>query len=245
MIAILSEIFFWEPLNVGLQGLYLPNLALVLVLWALEFHRDDLISANRCSKAEQRRETETDTIWWRFVRKFRLTPRKEASHCNAYAEVIGGRRVQPRPCSHKKVPVSVLGDKFKLFVDFEFLTQKGTVFAENFVRVKISYSSVRGLPYAIDFRTSRAVSQTLVNAFGFGMLQNSVLSAKSMTNTKLNCARKCLWSQSTWGISDQFTARNCTEDKVLAFENFQDSSSNDELWCTNLSSLTPELQTQS
>ena len=37
-----------------------------------------------------------------------------------------------------------------------------TVIAEIFVRVKISYSSVRELSYAINFRTARAVSQTLL-----------------------------------------------------------------------------------
>ena len=37
-----------------------------------------------------------------------------------------------------------------------------TVIAEIFVRVKISYSGVRELSYAINFCTSRAVSHTLV-----------------------------------------------------------------------------------
>ena len=36
-----------------------------------------------------------------------------------------------------------------------------TVIAEIFVRVKISYSSLRGLSYAINFRTARAASHTL------------------------------------------------------------------------------------
>ena len=42
-----------------------------------------------------------------------------------------------------------------------------TVIAEIFVRVKISYSSVRELSYAVDFRTARTVSHTLLYVHGF------------------------------------------------------------------------------
>ena len=56
-----------------------------------------------------------------------------------------------------------------------------TVIAEIFVRVKISFSiaSVRELSYAINFRTSRAVSHTPVYAQSFRMLLIFVLTAKS------------------------------------------------------------------
>ena len=67
-----------------------------------------------------------------------------------------------------------------------------TVIAEIFVRVKISYSGVRGLSYAINFRTARAVSHTLLYVHGFRMLLNFVLSAESTKSTKLNRVRKFL-----------------------------------------------------
>ena len=47
-----------------------------------------------------------------------------------------------------------------------------TVIAEIFVRVKISYSSARELSYAINFRTARAMSHTLVCVHSFRMLLN-------------------------------------------------------------------------
>ena len=50
--------------------------------------------------------------------------------------------------------------------------------AEIFVRVKISYSSVRELSYAINLRTLRAVSHTLVYVQDFRLLLIFVLSAK-------------------------------------------------------------------
>ena len=61
-----------------------------------------------------------------------------------------------------------------------------TVITEIFVRVKISYSGVRELSYAINFRTARAVSHTLVYVHAFRVQLNFVLSAKS---TKLNRVR--------------------------------------------------------
>ena len=64
---------------------------------------------------------------------------------------------------------------------------QGTVIAEIFVRVKISYSSVRELSYAINFRTVRTVSNTLLYVHGFRMLLNFVLSAES---TKLKSRTK-------------------------------------------------------
>ena len=60
-----------------------------------------------------------------------------------------------------------------------FTTIRDTVIAEIFVRVKISYSSARELSYAINFRTARAMSHTLVCVHSFRMLLNFVLSAKS------------------------------------------------------------------
>ena len=65
-----------------------------------------------------------------------------------------------------------------------------TVIAEIFVRVKISYSSVCQLSYARNFRTATVVSDTLVYVYGFRMLLNFVLSAKSTKYTKLNRVRK-------------------------------------------------------
>ena len=55
-----------------------------------------------------------------------------------------------------------------------------TVITEIFVRQKLSYSGVRELSYAINFRSARAVSHTFVYMHGFRMLLNFVLSAKSM-----------------------------------------------------------------
>ena len=63
---------------------------------------------------------------------------------------------------------------------------ENTVIAEIFVRVKISYSSACRLPCARNFRTATVVSDTLVYVYGFRMLLNFVLSAKSTKYTKLN-----------------------------------------------------------
>ena len=68
--------------------------------------------------------------------------------------------------------------------------QSYTVIAEIFVRVKISYSSVCQLSYVRNFRTATVVSDTLVYVYGFRMLLNFVLSAKSTKYTKLNRVRK-------------------------------------------------------
>ena len=65
-----------------------------------------------------------------------------------------------------------------------------TVIAEIFVRVKISYSSVCQLSYARNFRTATVVSDTHAYVYGFRMLLNFVLSAKSTKYTKLNRVRK-------------------------------------------------------
>ena len=65
-----------------------------------------------------------------------------------------------------------------------------TVIAEIFVREKISYSGVCRLSYAGNFRTATVVSDTLVYVYGFRMLLNFVLSAKSTKYTKLNRVRK-------------------------------------------------------
>ena len=62
----------------------------------------------------------------------------------------------------------------------------GTVIAEIFVRVKVSYSSVGRLSYARNFRTAMVVSDALVYVYGFRILLNFVLSAKSTKYTKLN-----------------------------------------------------------
>ena len=77
-----------------------------------------------------------------------------------------------------------------------------TGIAEIFVRVKISYSSVCQLSYARNFRTATVVSDTHAYVYGFRMLLNFVLSAKSTKYTKLNRVRKfvrlqyVLWPQS-------------------------------------------------
>ena len=65
--------------------------------------------------------------------------------------------------------------------------RQGTVIAEIFVRVKISYSSIRELSYAINFRTARTVSNTTLYVHGFRMLPNFVLSAE---NTKFKSRTK-------------------------------------------------------
>ena len=67
-----------------------------------------------------------------------------------------------------------------------------TGIAEISVRVKISYSSVHKLSYAVNFRTARAVSNTLVNMHGFRMLLIFIFSAKSTKYTKLNRVQKFL-----------------------------------------------------
>ena len=67
-----------------------------------------------------------------------------------------------------------------------------TVIAEIFVCVKILYSSVCRLSYARIFRTATVVSDTLVYVYGFRMLLNFVLSAKSTKYTKLNRVQKCV-----------------------------------------------------
>ena len=61
-----------------------------------------------------------------------------------------------------------------------------TVIAEIFVRVKISYSSVCQISYARNFRTATVMSDTHAYVYGFRMLLNFVLSAKSTKYTKLN-----------------------------------------------------------
>ena len=67
-----------------------------------------------------------------------------------------------------------------------FVITSSTEFAEIFVRVKISYSSVRELSYAIQFRTARVMSNALVYMYGFRMRLNFVLSAQSTKFMKLN-----------------------------------------------------------
>ena len=67
-----------------------------------------------------------------------------------------------------------------------------TVIAEIFVCVKISYSGVRELSYAINFRTARMVSHTLLYVYGFRMLLNFILPAEDTKSTKLNRVRKFL-----------------------------------------------------
>ena len=47
------------------------------------------------------------------------------------------------------------------------VVQVHTVIAEIFIRVKILYSSVRELSYAINIRTARTVSHTLLYVHGF------------------------------------------------------------------------------
>ena len=61
------------------------------------------------------------------------------------------------------------------------MLSSNTVVTEVFVRAKISYSRLLELSYAINFRTTRAVSHTgtLVCVHRFSVLLNFVLSAKS------------------------------------------------------------------
>ena len=80
--------------------------------------------------------------------------------------------------------------------------QIGTGIAEIFVRVKFCTLALA------DFRTrkifilqGRCHMRTLVNVYGFRMLQNFVRSAKSMENTKINCVRKFLQLQCAEPIS--------------------------------------------
>ena len=68
--------------------------------------------------------------------------------------------------------------------------KNNSVIAEIFIRVKISYSSVCQLSYARNFRTATLVSDTHAYVYGFRMLLNFVLSAKSTKYTKLNRVRK-------------------------------------------------------
>ena len=56
------------------------------------------------------------------------------------------------------------------------------------------------LSYAINFRTVRAVSHTLVYMHSFRMLLNLVLLAKSTKNTQLNRVRKVLQLQNAIGL---------------------------------------------
>ena len=65
-----------------------------------------------------------------------------------------------------------------------------TVIAENFVRVKISYSSICRLSYAINFRTATVVSDTLVYMYGFCLPLNFVLSANCTEYTKFKSRTK-------------------------------------------------------
>ena len=87
------------------------------------------------------------------------------------------------------LPFSVLSFDIKLSPCIVKVCEKSTtVIAEIFVRVKIPYSGVRDLSYAINFRTAGTVSHTLLCVHGFRMLLNFVLSAESTKSTKLNCA---------------------------------------------------------
>ena len=65
-----------------------------------------------------------------------------------------------------------------------------TVIAEIFVRVKISHSSVREFLYAINFRTLKPVSHTLVYVQGFRMLLILVLSAKKYEISEIKSRTK-------------------------------------------------------
>ena len=65
-----------------------------------------------------------------------------------------------------------------------------TVITKIFIRVKISCSSVGQLSYTINFCTATVVSDSLVYVYGFRMLLNFILSAKSTKSTNLNCVRK-------------------------------------------------------
>ena len=80
--------------------------------------------------------------------------------------------------------------KIQKFSAYEMFWIYSTEIAEIFVRVKISYSSVRELSYAINYRTAMMVSHTLLYVHGFRMLLNFVLSAESTKSTKLNRVRK-------------------------------------------------------
>ena len=60
----------------------------------------------------------------------------------------------------------------------------------NFHTRKNSYSSICQLSYARNFLIATVVSDTLVYVYGFRMLLNFVLSAKSTKYTKLNRVRK-------------------------------------------------------
>ena len=87
------------------------------------------------------------------------------------------------------------GSRSRVFLKVRTLTWCATctditVIAEIFVRVKVSYSSVCRLSYARNFRTATMVSDTLVYVYGFRMVLNFVLSAKSTKYTKLNRVRK-------------------------------------------------------
>ena len=84
------------------------------------------------------------------------------------------------------------GYRLTMVLNTETSWSPTTVIAEIFVRVKISYSSVREFSYAINFRTLKAVSHTPVYVQGFRMLLIFVLSAKSTKYTKLNRVLKFL-----------------------------------------------------
>ena len=95
-----------------------------------------------------------------------------------------------------------------------------TVIAEIFVRVKISYSSVCQLSYARNFRTATVVSDILVYVYGFRMLLNFVLPAKSTKYTKLNRVRNFVrleYSKLTGGCSllGRLVGRNCRPPRLV------------------------------
>ena len=67
-----------------------------------------------------------------------------------------------------------------------------SVIAEIFVRVEISYSSVRELSYAVNSYTARTVSLTVLYVHCVCMLLNFVLSAESVKSTNLNLVQNFL-----------------------------------------------------
>ena len=84
--------------------------------------------------------------------------------------------------------------------------ERHTVIAEIFVWVKVSYTSVLELLYAINFRRARTVSHTLVCVHAFRVLLNFMLSAKRASKTKLNRLRKFLSLQFWIKNTGRFTS---------------------------------------
>ena len=70
-----------------------------------------------------------------------------------------------------------------------------TLITEMFIHVKMSYSSVREISYAINFRTARMASHPLLYVHVFRMRLNFVLSVESTKSKKLSRVRKFLRSQ--------------------------------------------------